>query len=406
MRQLFRLNYLFCCLIITSLVYANDDATYWKRHVIDHTSQGADGVKLADANGDGLLDIATGWEEGGVIRVYFNPGPEKARQPWPKITVGNIASPEDAVLVDLNDDGQKDVVSCCEGNVCQVNIHWAPACPVEYGIETTWKTTPIPVTQGMAQWMFCVPMQVDGKYGVDLVLGSKNKNAQVGWLEAPADPSKVDQWKWHPIIDAGWIMSIIDIDMDKDGDKDLLVSDRKGDARGCYWLENPGVDKINDKWIRHSISASDKEFLFLDISDLNGDNWLDVLVAVKPSEFLIYYAQNPGLTKWEKSVVAFPDNTGRGKAVRAGRINQDSNVDIVVSCEGAEDGKQGVFWMEGMGNGAEPKWRYHPISGPEGIKFDLIELIDLDGDGDLDVLTCEERDNLGVIWYENQISVK
>ena len=30
-----------------------------------------------------------------------------------------------------------------------------------------------------------------------------------------------------------------------------------------------------------------------------------------------------------------------------------------------------------------------------------MELIDLDGDGDLDVMTCEERKNLGVIWYEN-----
>ena len=28
-------------------------------------------------------------------------------------------------------------------------------------------------------------------------------------------------------------------------------------------------------------------------------------------------------------------------------------------------------------------------------------MIDLDGDNDLDVLTCEERHNLGVIWYEN-----
>jgi hypothetical protein len=30
-----------------------------------------------------------------------------------------------------------------------------------------------------------------------------------------------------------------------------------------------------------------------------------------------------------------------------------------------------------------------------------MELVDLDGDGDLDVLTCEERAGLGVIWYEN-----
>ena len=28
-------------------------------------------------------------------------------------------------------------------------------------------------------------------------------------------------------------------------------------------------------------------------------------------------------------------------------------------------------------------------------------MLDLDADGDRDVVTCEERDNLGVIWYEN-----
>lgn len=48
------------------------------------------------------------------------------------------------------------------------------------------------------------------------------------------------------------------------------------------------------------------------------------------------------------------------------------------------------------------------ISGPEGVKFDRIELVDLDRDGDLDILICEEhhvvgekRMGLGVIWYEN-----
>ena len=28
---------------------------------------------------------------------------------------------------------------------------------------------------------------------------------------------------------------------------------------------------------------------------------------------------------------------------------------------------------------------------------------DLDEDGDLDVITCEESSNLGVIWYENPV---
>ena len=41
------------------------------------------------------------------------------------------------------------------------------------------------------------------------------------------------------------------------------------------------------------------------------------------------------------------------------------------------------------------------ISGAAGTKFDRMELVDLDDDGDLDVITCEESESLGVIWYEN-----
>src|SRR5512140_1594282 len=60
----------------------------WARHVIDNSSQGADGIRLADVNGDGLLDIATGWEEGGFGRAYINPGFAASRNHWPYVTVG------------------------------------------------------------------------------------------------------------------------------------------------------------------------------------------------------------------------------------------------------------------------------------------------------------------------------
>ena len=41
------------------------------------------------------------------------------------------------------------------------------------------------------------------------------------------------------------------------------------------------------------------------------------------------------------------------------------------------------------------------ISDAEGVKYDRIELLDLDRDGDLDMITCEERAGLGVVWFEN-----
>src|SRR5688500_16108882 len=77
-------------LLIASPAPAADAA--WTRHTIDDSSRGADGVRLADANGDGLLDIVTGWEQGSVTRLYLNPGPAKAREKWPAVTIGKTPS--------------------------------------------------------------------------------------------------------------------------------------------------------------------------------------------------------------------------------------------------------------------------------------------------------------------------
>ena len=84
---------------------AQDQPRGWVRHTIDNSSRGADGVRLADINRDGLPDIVTGWEEGGVVRAYLMPQRQRVRMPWPHVTVGEVPSVEDAVFVDLDSDG-------------------------------------------------------------------------------------------------------------------------------------------------------------------------------------------------------------------------------------------------------------------------------------------------------------
>ncbi len=366
----------------------------WIRHTIDNTSQGADGVRLADANRDGLPDIATGWEEGGLIRVYLHPGPSHVKSPWPSVTVGQVGSPEDAVFADLDSDGALDVISCSESDTRQVWIHWAPANPDEFLHSNSWNTESIPACRDKAQWMYCLPMQIDGKNGIDLVLGAKNKNARIGWLESPPNPRNAADWQWHSLSEAGWIMSIEETDLNQDGHPDILVSDRKGHTRGCYWLENPRKQPTAS-WNRHPISDNNQEFMFLDSADIDRDGSIDIPVAIRSSFLSIYWAQPS--SSWKQEIVSFPTHTGTGKSVAIGDIDLDRTPDIVVSCENAFEDRAGVFWMQQR----DSQWISHPVSGPEGVKFDRVELLDLDGDGDLDILTCEESDNLGVIWYEN-----
>jgi len=386
----------------------------WKRHIIDDSSRGADGVRLADVNKDGLMDIATGWEEGGITRIYMHPGRANAREKWPAVTVGKTPSVEDAVFVDLDKDGEMDVVSSCEGSTKTIFVQWAPKDKERYLKPEAWRQTALMASRNLTQWMFCLPMQVDDEDGVDLIAGAKGKNAQIGWFKSPANARNVADYHWQCLSPAGWIMSLIKADMDGDGDLDIVTSDRKGKLRGCRWLENPGPAQPAP-WKNHFIGARDEEVMFMTIADLDKDNLQDVLVAVKGKTLqkIIYFRRlSVNGKSWKQQVIPLPDNAGTTKAVAVGDIDNDGYQDIVFSCENAYGNKSAVFWLSRLTKDQWAQWLGHDISGPGGIKFDRLELLDIDGDGDLDVLTCEESTKdlngkskgLGVIWYENPYS--
>jgi hypothetical protein len=372
-------------------------AAPWKRHTIDNSSKGADGVRLLDVNGDGLLDVATGWEEGGVVRAYLNPGPGKSKAEWPAVTVGKVKSAEDAVFFDLDNDGAIDVVSSCEGGTKTVFVHWAPKDQSKYLDASAWKTEAFPATEKKAAWMFAMPLQMDGVGGVDLVVAAKGSGG-VGWLEAPENPRDLKAWKYHKLADASWIMSLRKTDMDGDGDLDILGSDRKGKNSRIFWLENP---KGAGAWKEHVIGALGQQVMFLDIADLNGDGRREIVVPVPSRNLIILSPPKDPREKWQEHRISFPATYGTSKGARIVDVDGDGKMDIVGTCEHADKDLSGVFWLSYTNSPADKNWTDHDIGGPVGLKYDRIEMIDLDGDGDLDLMSCEERDQLGVFWYEN-----
>jgi hypothetical protein len=390
------------CLSLAALSPAGAADIAWKRHVIDGSSKGADGVRLADANGDGLPDIATGWEQGGVVRVCLNPGPAKARSPWPAVTVGNVRDVEDAVFADLDGDGALDVVSAGEGKERALFIHWAPKSKERYLDAGRWTTDRLPASANAMMWMFCAPWQVDGRHGLDLIAGGKHQGAALGWFSAPANARDLAAWQWHPLRKVGWLMSVVPADMDDDGDADIVFTDRKGERSGCYWLEDPGPGPAQSQpWKEHLIGGAGREAMFLHQADLDRDGLEDVLVAAKPRDLLWFRRLDRTGKAWRAITIPQPDNTGTAKAVNVADLDLDAKPDIVFSCEQATPPRHGLMWLSAPGAPADGNWQAHALSGVDGVKHDLIALVDLDQDGDLDVITTEEVKNLGVIWYEN-----
>ncbi len=384
----------------------------WERHVIDERGSGADGVKLSDVNGDGFTDIVTGWEESGVTRVYLHPGTDQVRSPWEYIEIGQTPSVEDAAFMDVNFDGFPDVVTCSEGETNSMSVHFAPESETVYSDGSQWRSEVIPASQNMMQWMYAVPASFRADDALDIVAAGKNDSAAIGYFRIPENPANMNEYRWHPLAEVSWVMSIRVLDVDSDNDLDILYTDRKGTRSGCRWLENPGMMyQLSANWQEHTIGGIGEEVMFLDISDPDKKGMRTIYIAVLSSEqqYIISLQQlsNDGL-RWKRRDIPIPDGTGTGKAVAIGDINLDGRDDLVYSCENADAGKSGVIWLENSRRIFIQRWHPAEISGPTGIKYDRIELEDLDDDGDLDVIICEENagdqsQGLGVIWYENPV---
>lgn len=393
---------LLCLIFFTNFAHGQG----WKHHIIDNSSSGADGVKLADINEDGLLDITTGWEEGGLTKLYLHPGTDRIKDLWPNVIIGKTPNVEDAVFADMNDNGRLDIVSCTESNSEKIYMHFSPN--TGFLNPEKWKQYVLPASDGIMQWMFAEPLQVDGKYGVDLVAAGKGSNGGIGWFEAPKKKNDVNGWNWHEISSMSWVMSIQFRDMDSDGDMDVIVTDRKSGLQGIRWLENPGIGKQQkEEWISHFVGGVGLEVMFMAISDLDGDSIEEVVVTERTSQTIrICKRKDKSGLEWDEHIIIVPATTGNCKSVNVGDINRDGVMDLVLSTNTDLEAKVGLTWLDGRNIKNSTGGDFHQISGVHRSKFDKVVLTDIDMDGDKDVLICEENygensEGLGVVWYEN-----
>lgn len=362
--------------------------TGWRCHVVqpDPEDHGPDGINLHDWDGDGDLDLFVNYEEGRTSRLYFNPGGEGVRGFWGDFLELAHGKCEDSGIGDLDDDGDVDYVA---------NGGWVYFNP---GVDKV---------RDAGAWMKMtlfdeeqrVPtvVDVDGDGLLDLMVGAQ------AWYRQPVEGKhEARNWKKHVIGRNRWPMNALLNDLDGDGDLDLVVPDRGVEV--C-WYVNPGAEAVTGPWERRRLHPH-HEPMFMALGDLDGDGREDAVITGgskgRLARTLIILLRRNGAGDPDYEEIVLPQPCGvfpKGVAVMDLDGDQTTREILVIP-------KQGDLWQAGFTGDPTrvESWKTEPIRIPGAQtrkKMDNAWLCDLDGDGDLDVVTTEENGGWGVIWFEN-----
>ena len=243
----------------------------------------------------------------------------------------------------------------------------------------------IATSAARAYGVFLADMDGDGDMDI---LSASNADNTIAWYEnnGAADPT----WTATDIAtSAAGANSVFAADMDGDGDMDIVSSSANDNT--IAWYENDG--NANPTWAAADIATSANSARSVFVADMDGDGDMDIISASYNDNTIAWYENNGAANPtWTATDIA--TSAAGALSVYEADMDGDGDMDIV----SADFGDNTIAWYENNG-AADPTWAAADIATSANGAASVF-LADMDGDGDMDIVSASSNDNT-IAWYEN-----
>jgi len=354
--------------------WENDGELNFQWHTVDESFYMV-AVHVEDLDEDGDFDIIAGLSYADRIRWYENDGNQNFEA---HDISGHFSECKDVVCLDLDGDEDKDVIA--------INSGWLRWWENDGRQNFTEREIDVNHWDGQDR-MVVEDLDLDGDPDIiaaAMVRGEDEPpRGRLSWWENDGD----GEFEQH-IIRRGREYERIPAvaDLDFDGDMDIIETSNRGHgnyAINCW--ENDGHQNFTGRIIaRQNISTR-----YFSITDINGDDDLDIVGVVVPNQGLIWWEN---CINWRFTEHSVSDEVPGAYYVSCVDLDEDDDQDIL----GVGYNPGTIYWSE---NELEHGFTEHLIH-EDFHSACWVCSGDLNGNGNQDVLAVKEYDQ-HVYWWEN-----